>query len=1101
MKRKEIYTKLMIFVSAAVIAGSNGMVTYAAEIGTAATAITSTVGEKIEVEASNTEEALPPSTIRDIFDAEYYAELYPDVTEALGTDFEVLLNHFLTFGLKEGRKCSRLLYVQKYREMYPDLDLAYGDNWDLYVYHYFHFGIVEKRSNGIIKENNVALTRDEDAQEQETYTFRYSDNKGNVIVPWEDVTSGKITLEQLQEKCGDSLIVSADLSGSVTFVGGNLSDSGEKSISDIIDFFYSMSDILNFPEDTAFLEYSTSSKDTLGNVNYVFRAVDEESGQVYSDARIVINVSADGTVQTISTTSDSAYDTALTSNKELDEEAIAKLDAELLADDGLTPVGEPYYAYEERHKAYVWKRLYVDEATGRYYEIGTNVDDMSLGDSVCIYSADYSEHPEDAFPFDFFFKDESGNPIETTEMEFTDASGKTVTLSVAVDPSTEKYYFLDTDRHVVGIENLYKLNAYKDLTSIVYEFSSPSEVSGMFVSALMTIMQTYDVYASLGVYDSPVTTLAGIDIDNTIENAAAMYICGANYIYINNHQSNQAFDAIAHEMTHNVFAQLSGGTLPQYTSGAINEAYADILGNILEMLFYLEAGENYNSDLLSDDDPNGTDRRGFAHEVDVINWLFGEDNDWGKDAAYRSMADPNAYGRAAQIGGLYFLIDGAFIPTESNDNGGVHTNSGILYHVAYQMKKSSGMSMEEIFRIWFDTLAYVNEDSDYVSIMQYVEQSMRNHRYSEEKIAEVNGYFNWAGIYEYKDENGNTIRTDVTSWENITAADGASKVIIKFLNLTENFDMSIINNWMANYYTSLFCSDCNTRVSPDANNVCGSILNEESVVTSIFNIYGRANGEIINGPGITIGDEDIELTIDMTDVAIVARNNTGVWIANEYQNQACLIQIQISDEAKKIVDYLNLYPKEYDGDFAVYQSVYGDSFENENAKEYYLRDNSSYTYIISNMDDEIIEGVQPIITGEDDLALLITLDEQGNLILKKTTWIDHDETDVNGEDVDEGAGDNEEDDVNDDTAVNDTNSMAGRRAAATADEANATTTADDAATMDTPLQEAETADTNTFASGESDTTKSEENVATAENNTAENNAAEDNTADASAVTN
>lgn len=46
-----------------------------------------------------------PKTMSDggIFDAEYYAQNNPDVTAALGTDEEVLYQHYKTFGEKEGR--------------------------------------------------------------------------------------------------------------------------------------------------------------------------------------------------------------------------------------------------------------------------------------------------------------------------------------------------------------------------------------------------------------------------------------------------------------------------------------------------------------------------------------------------------------------------------------------------------------------------------------------------------------------------------------------------------------------------------------------------------------------------------------------------------------------------------------------------------------------------------------------------------------------------------------------------------------------------------------------------------------------------------------
>lgn len=48
-------------------------------------------------------EIMPDGTI---FDAEYYAEMYPDVVNALGNDPDVLYQHYMTYGKEEGRKAS-----------------------------------------------------------------------------------------------------------------------------------------------------------------------------------------------------------------------------------------------------------------------------------------------------------------------------------------------------------------------------------------------------------------------------------------------------------------------------------------------------------------------------------------------------------------------------------------------------------------------------------------------------------------------------------------------------------------------------------------------------------------------------------------------------------------------------------------------------------------------------------------------------------------------------------------------------------------------------------------------------------------------------------
>lgn len=86
--------------------------------------------------------------LQDIFDAEYYAEEYPELYDAYGYDEDALYQHFITYGLDEKHCMSPILDVVEYREMYADLDAAFGDNWDAYVNHWYTYGIVEGRDSG-----------------------------------------------------------------------------------------------------------------------------------------------------------------------------------------------------------------------------------------------------------------------------------------------------------------------------------------------------------------------------------------------------------------------------------------------------------------------------------------------------------------------------------------------------------------------------------------------------------------------------------------------------------------------------------------------------------------------------------------------------------------------------------------------------------------------------------------------------------------------------------------------------------------------------------------------------------------------------------------
>ena len=73
--------------------------------------------------------------VRDIFDAELYAQTYPDLLAAFGHDEEALYQHYISCGIAEGRTASTVLDIAAYRNLYPDLAEAFGDNWDAYADH------------------------------------------------------------------------------------------------------------------------------------------------------------------------------------------------------------------------------------------------------------------------------------------------------------------------------------------------------------------------------------------------------------------------------------------------------------------------------------------------------------------------------------------------------------------------------------------------------------------------------------------------------------------------------------------------------------------------------------------------------------------------------------------------------------------------------------------------------------------------------------------------------------------------------------------------------------------------------------------------------
>ena len=81
-----------------------------------------------------------------VFDATYYANKYPDLKAAFGTDATKLYQHFITYGIYEGRQGCANFDVKTYLKKYSDLKAAYGNDYAQALNHYLVHGYKEGRS-------------------------------------------------------------------------------------------------------------------------------------------------------------------------------------------------------------------------------------------------------------------------------------------------------------------------------------------------------------------------------------------------------------------------------------------------------------------------------------------------------------------------------------------------------------------------------------------------------------------------------------------------------------------------------------------------------------------------------------------------------------------------------------------------------------------------------------------------------------------------------------------------------------------------------------------------------------------------------------------
>ena len=86
--------------------------------------------------------------VHKILNVEEYVKAYPDLQAAYGENWDGYVDHYLTYGLYEGRDEGKLFDPWEYAEAYPDVKAAYGDDANAIIQHYVNHGINEGKTAG-----------------------------------------------------------------------------------------------------------------------------------------------------------------------------------------------------------------------------------------------------------------------------------------------------------------------------------------------------------------------------------------------------------------------------------------------------------------------------------------------------------------------------------------------------------------------------------------------------------------------------------------------------------------------------------------------------------------------------------------------------------------------------------------------------------------------------------------------------------------------------------------------------------------------------------------------------------------------------------------
>jgi len=99
-----------------------------------------------------------------VFDPDFYLMTYGDLRNAFGTDQGAARNHWLTYGIQEGRRSSPAFDVRYYLSSYSDLRNAFSNDYAAAINHWLTYGIREGRRSSIVFDVQYYLNRYSDLQ-------------------------------------------------------------------------------------------------------------------------------------------------------------------------------------------------------------------------------------------------------------------------------------------------------------------------------------------------------------------------------------------------------------------------------------------------------------------------------------------------------------------------------------------------------------------------------------------------------------------------------------------------------------------------------------------------------------------------------------------------------------------------------------------------------------------------------------------------------------------------------------------------------------------------------------------------------------------------
>lgn len=449
------------------------------------------------------------------------------------------------------------------------------------------------------------------------------------------------------------------------------------------------------------------------------------------------------------------------------------------------------------------------ENDNQYYKIYVTADTGQVISTTRVTDWKDDRLEQEEYDNDYYFQK------HTTMMQFTDYQGKQVELPVAQNDDGS-YYFCDTQRRILCVDTA-ATQENNFAIPVFYEFQSADEVPPIFISVFENIRKVYDYYAENGIVSidgDGIPLMVGLGIqENGVEIENAYYLgnlFGWGIFMFSEFPISTGLDVAAHEFTHGVKRNITGYADYQNVSGAVEEGYADIMGNMTEMLIEPE-------------------------NADMNTWLIAETT--GKPI--RCMADPHLFAQPEFIGDAYYLPNCTTADSALNDFGGVHVNNSILSKICYSMWKN-GISLEDNYTIWLNTFLIFNPNADYDDVCGYV-------KYAAERADKEQ----YVPLIQNLFEDANVLNAETFSWDDFSAAEGYSKVTFVGKNIPEDVRWSVCG---------VYDNAGKAIAYEETGNSCTTILKQGGITLCVLckqELYGKVEGYYM----LPLNDQDYNYTI------------------------------------------------------------------------------------------------------------------------------------------------------------------------------------------------------------------------------------------------